>query len=246
MIDNLNFIDGKMFEIDGVRFFIDTTPGPKRKVSENNMFTIVKTKKYLEEYLNIQIHKDSYILELGMFEGGSLVFFDKIFKPQKMVGIDIRKDPIVALCNYIETEAPHIITHYNTSQDDKDRLYTILEKDLDGKLDLVVDDASHLYELTKASFVYLFPKLNPGGLYIIEDWAWSLKPNAQNNKHPWFKKAALVNLIFEIITELGSTDSIDNVFITNRMIKIKKSKIDLDKDNVLKQKLLRGRKLFIV
>ena len=163
-----------------------------------------------------------------------------------MVGIDIRKDPIVALCNYIETEAPHIITHYNTSQDDKDRLYTILEKDLDGKLDLVVDDASHLYELTKASFVYLFPKLNPGGLYIIEDWAWSLKPNAQNNKHPWFKKAALVNLIFEIITELGSTDSIDNVFITNRMIKIKKSKIDLDKDNVLKQKLLRGRKLFIV
>jgi hypothetical protein len=37
----------------------------------------------------------------------------------------------------------------------------------------VIDDASHIYEPTRASFETLFPYLRPGGLYIIEDWQWS-------------------------------------------------------------------------
>jgi hypothetical protein len=39
-------------------------------------------------------------------------------------------------------------------------------------LDLVTDDASHLLDLTRASFEMLFPRLRPGGTYIIEDWNW--------------------------------------------------------------------------
>ena len=35
----------------------------------------------------------------------------------------------------------------------------------------MIDDASHLYVETKASFEELFPRLRPGGLFIIEDWA---------------------------------------------------------------------------
>jgi hypothetical protein len=38
--------------------------------------------------------------------------------------------------------------------------------------DLVIDDAAHVYGQTKRSFECLFPTLAPGGLYIIEDWAW--------------------------------------------------------------------------
>lgn len=37
-------------------------------------------------------------------------------------------------------------------------------------LDLVIDDASHLLNETRASFETLFPLLGPGGLYVIEDW----------------------------------------------------------------------------
>jgi hypothetical protein len=40
-------------------------------------------------------------------------------------------------------------------------------------LDLVVDDASHLVGPTRASFNTLFPRLRPGGFYIIEDWSWA-------------------------------------------------------------------------
>ena len=42
--------------------------------------------------------------------------------------------------------------------------------------DLIIDDASHLLGLTQASFVQLFPRLEPGGLYVIEDWAWAHWP----------------------------------------------------------------------
>jgi predicted methyltransferase len=38
----------------------------------------------------------------------------------------------------------------------------------DQLLDLVVDDTSHLGP-TRASFNTLFPRLRPGGVYVIED-----------------------------------------------------------------------------
>ncbi len=37
-------------------------------------------------------------------------------------------------------------------------------------LDLVTDDASHLLDLTRISFETLFPRIRPGGVFIIEDW----------------------------------------------------------------------------
>ena len=37
--------------------------------------------------------------------------------------------------------------------------------------DIIIDDASHIGELTKATFWHLFDRhLKPGGLYAIEDW----------------------------------------------------------------------------
>ncbi|HDM77296.1 MAG TPA: hypothetical protein ENG51_12645 [Deltaproteobacteria bacterium] len=37
--------------------------------------------------------------------------------------------------------------------------------------DIIIDDASHIGELTKIAFWHLFDNhLKPGGLYVIEDW----------------------------------------------------------------------------
>ena len=44
-----------------------------------------------------------------------------------------------------------------------------------GPFDLIVDDASHIGRLTKASFQHLFSHLKPGGLYIFEDIAASVR-----------------------------------------------------------------------
>ncbi len=47
--------------------------------------------------------------------------------------------------------------------------------------DIIIDDASHLGELTKIAFWHLFDNhLKPGGLYVIEDWGtgyWSDWPD---------------------------------------------------------------------
>jgi len=52
-------------------------------------------------------------------------------------------------------------------------LKQIVLGELADEVDLVVDDACHAYEETKASFEFLFPLLQPGGIYLIEDWSWA-------------------------------------------------------------------------
>ena len=69
-----------------------------------------------------------------------------------------------------------IFTHYGVDQSDHERLTTILDDDLGPEaIDLVIDDASHRFEETRASFETLFPRLAPGGTYVIEDWNWQLR-----------------------------------------------------------------------
>jgi cephalosporin hydroxylase len=241
----INWTSKDEFEIDGINFTLDITPGPNRRQSTNSNFTLVKTRSYLSDYIDLSKESFPHILELGLFQGGSLVFFDKIFKPEKMVGLEISSKKIDALENYIKTESPHITTYYKSSQDDVRLLKSIVEKDLDGRLDLVVDDASHLYEQTKKSISTLFPLMKPGGIYVIEDWAWSHRPGSQNKKHPWYSKPALTNLVFEIITELGSGKEIESILINNNLVRIRKSK-NSDSQTIFEEAALRGHSMPLI
>ena len=76
-----------------------------------------------------------------------------------------------------------------------------------------------MYALTKKSFEALFPLLRPGGLYIIEDWAWGHWQAFQALDHPWSYEVPLTKLIFEIVAAIGScktaiieTDELESVF----------------------------------
>jgi hypothetical protein len=63
--------------------------------------------------------------------------------------------------------------YYGVDQADRDRLATIVAEEFEGDpIDLVIDDASHLLDPTRASFEVLFPRLRTSGLFVIEDWAW--------------------------------------------------------------------------
>lgn len=241
----LNWKNDIEFEIDGINFTIDITPGPKRRESETENFTLVKTKSFINQYLSMTSENFGHILELGIFQGGSLVFFDKIFKPNRMVGLDIMPNKIPALENYIKSNATHIKTYYKSSQGDERLLQKIVKDDLEGQLDLVVDDASHLYELTKESFSVLFPLLRAGGTYLIEDWAWSHRENAQTSKHPWHKKPALTNLLFEIINEFGGGKEIEHIYINNDLIRIRKA-ASASSGSVFQNPALRGRAMPLI
>lgn len=236
----LNWKNETEFEVGNILFTIDTTPGSTRRQSSENNFTLVKTKSYIQNYLDLVHIEPENVIELGLFQGGSLVFFDKIFKPKRLVGVELSKDHIPALDGYIRNHAQHIKAYYGTSQDDGLLLRKIVGDDLGGKLDLVVDDASHLYEFTKASFCTLFPLLEPGGVYVIEDWAWAHRPNGQTRQHPWFKFDAMTNLVFEMIVELAGHKEISDLSINNNMVVIKKSE-KARSAAVLQSPQLRGR-----
>ena len=232
----------KEIELDGVTFKLDQRPGHLRDKSDKDAFVLVKTEKFLEYYDKLKERdapKD--IMEVGMFEGGSLVYLDKLFQPTKLVGLDLRREPIEPLEAYREGR-DHIVTYYGRSQDQEPTLQAARENFPTG-IDLVIDDASHLYAQTRATFEMLFPLVRKGGTYIIEDWAWShTKPN-QEKSAPWYKYPAMSNLIFELTVLAGQYGVIDSIEITRQLVAVTKGagtlpggKIDLDG-------MLRGKKM---
>lgn len=114
------------------------------------------------------------IVELGIAAGGSTALLSLLTQPRRLVSCELGAEPVAALAEFIDArELGSVIRpYYGVDQADRDRLTEIVEAELPGQiLDLVIDDASHLHDETRASFEVLFPRLRPGGLYIIEDWA---------------------------------------------------------------------------
>lgn len=100
------------------------------------------------------------LLELGILNGSSLKVWNDYFPKGKIVGVDI--DPTRKM-----HEADRI-NIYIGSQDSEDLVNQINHQYPDG-FDVIIDDASHINELTLKSFQLLFPMVKPGGYYVIED-----------------------------------------------------------------------------
>jgi predicted O-methyltransferase YrrM len=231
-------------ELGGVEFVLDTRPGPQRTKSEDNKFVLVKTRPFLAFYDSLLERAPKNILEIGMFEGGSLVYFDKLFSPNKLVGIDIRQEPIAPLERYKEGR-PHIKTYYGRSQD-RPPTRGAAQANFPEGIDLVIDDASHVYDKTKASFESIFPLVKPGGLYVIEDWAWAHKPNCQAEDSVWRTQPALTNLIFELTVMAAVSRVIDTLTITENIVCIKKGRGKLPETKFDFTGHLRGRQMPLV
>lgn len=99
-------------------------------------------------------------LELGVSKGGSLQMWRKYFGDEAIIfGIDINKDCAIFIGKVGQVRVG--------SQTDPKFLQSITEEM--GGIDIVLDDGSHQMKHIKYSLNYLFPKLNYGGIYLIED-----------------------------------------------------------------------------
>jgi len=113
------------------------------------------------------------VVEIGTFDGASLAMCAEIAQPQRLVGVDLRSEPSSALAVYIEERGleDRVRPYYGVDQTDAARLNEILGGEFgDDPLDLVVDDASHALDATRETFDILFPRVRPGGVYLLEDW----------------------------------------------------------------------------
>ena len=148
-----------------------------RFTSTPELFCVVKTRSLVERYIDLVTDlAPTRIVELGIAKGGSTAMLAALTQPDKLVAADIIPDRVEALDRFIEDQglSGRVEAHYSVDQSDRDQLGGIVDAAFgDEPLDLVLDDASHDFELTRVTFDLLFPRLRPGGLFVIEDWAWA-------------------------------------------------------------------------
>lgn len=229
----------KKFETDGITFLQEYGKPDDRGVSDGNTFVLVKTDLMLDFYRRLAEHNPRTIMEIGMFKGGSMVWYDKLYKPDMLVGIDLNQHPIAALENY-RKDKPHIKTYYGRHQEKPGTRVTALESFPYG-IDLVVDDASHLYAQTKATFEMLFPMIRPGGHYVIEDWRWAHQPAYQGKDATWADQPAMSNLILELVIMAANNPAIDSIHVESSLVCVRKGRGDFDADMFDMTSSLRGR-----
>jgi hypothetical protein len=99
-------------------------------------------------------------LEIGIFRGGSLFVWENYFKHAEIHGLDSTFD-------YLAYKFDRAICH-KANQSNPEELLQVV-KDCGGNFDIILDDGGHLMTEQIISFTTLFPHLNSGGLYIIED-----------------------------------------------------------------------------
>ena len=145
------------------------------------------------------------MVELGIFEGGSTLIFAEDFADVRIAAFDLRAEN-QTVSDHIERMGfgDRVRLHYQTSQSDETELRNGIRAMFGNEpLHLVLDDASHHYDHTLASFEILFPLLAPGGKYVIEDWGWAHWPSAHYDSGNW-GGVALSSLVMQLVMAVAS------------------------------------------
>jgi hypothetical protein len=134
------------------------------KYFENNKKNLIhKWMHYFEIYdrhFSRFRNKDVHVVEIGVFQGGSLQMWKDYFGANATIyGVDINSQ-----CKKFEDEGIKI---FIGDQGDRSFLKTLKEQC--PRIDILIDDGSHLMEHIKATFEELFPHISENGVYLAED-----------------------------------------------------------------------------
>jgi SAM-dependent methyltransferase len=142
------------------------------------------------------------LLELGMYQGGSIALWRQALGC-RVIGVDLSSPPKTAqlLDRFIRDSGSEDAVHcyWRTNQTDAEKLIDIVTRHAGGTLDVVIDDASHLYAPTRRSFEILFPRLRPGGVYVIEDWTAGDRADFQSPEGP------IARVVHELVDGVGAS-----------------------------------------
>ena len=170
----LKWDGGETMETDDISIIV--TPPFRPKPSSQQAIVMYKEPGITQTYCDrLHTFPAKNMVELGVKSGGSAVFFTHLMPIEKYVGIELGASA-PHLDDYVARKGlqEKMRRYYDTDQSDTARLQEILDSEFgDNPIDLVVDDASHAYAETLASFDVLFPRVRPGGYFILEDWSWN-------------------------------------------------------------------------
>jgi len=163
---DIEIIDGTTFELRPMQ----------RNPTNPDWICLRKNRDFINRYLAlVDEFKHCIMVEVGVDQGGSTSFFTKLLRPQLLLALELSQRPVTRVMDFLARHDPdrRVTIHWGVDQSDRVEVPRLVDAAVkDQALDLVIDDASHLLVQTTATFEMLFPRLRPGGLYIIEDWSW--------------------------------------------------------------------------
>lgn len=202
---------GGVVRFKDARIHVCLPEAAKGQPHSNYDFLVLKTPGMVDRMAQLADElRPKTVFELGIFTGGSVVLYSELFAPSRLIAIDIAPETMPNLGHYVRRRHDRAISlHLGVNQADRPRLAEICARDLAGEpLDLVIDDASHFLFETRESFRELFPRLRPGGAYIIEDWGWSHWPGDHWQREAgggYFRgKESMSNLVMELVVLAAS------------------------------------------
>jgi predicted O-methyltransferase YrrM len=185
--------------INGVEIITDLPGNYEIYKDRDDVLYMAKGSTHLQAYADLAatFGPVRHLVEIGVFRGGSTAFFHQFLNRPRMICIERNEIPVPKLEAY---RAKHdgVEIHYGIDQADRSAPRGIMPR-VGSQIDWVIDDASHQYEPSRASFEAIFPFVRPGGLYIVEDSACSHSLDAQKPDHYWAKQPALTNLILDFV-----------------------------------------------
>jgi SAM-dependent methyltransferase len=224
--------------VDGVGFELGVDPTP---ASAPDRLRILKPRWMVEEYLRlIERDRPARIVELGIYDGGSTALIALAARPRRLVACDLAP-AAPALDAWIARSPGGGAVHpfYGVDQSDRARLNAILDAEFGTEpLDLAIDDASHLLEPSVASFEVVFPRLRPGGVFVLEDWASVHDIERVLMEHPERlvlnsatisePPTPLTRMVFEIILAMAYTEVVADVRIARHWAEIRRGPASID------------------
>lgn len=203
VFEQLRWDDDSRAHLDDLVFVMEE-PGTTARQAGRDCFRLYKTRRYFARYERFWAERSDFaarnIVELGIWDGGSVAIWYHHFHPEKLVAIDLDTggdSPYFERWRGREGLDGRVRTYWSTDQSDGSRLGEIIDREFgEEPLDLVIDDASHLYGPTRESFQVLFPRLRDRGLYVIEDWT-SASPSPD--------RPPLATLVHELVAETATS-----------------------------------------
>jgi hypothetical protein len=112
---------------------------------------------YESEFQSIKDAKN--VLEIGVYQGGSLQYLKDFFPEATIYGLDLNNN------NHLNSDR---IKTFVCNQEKLEDLENFISK-IDCEFDLIIDDGGHTMRQQQLTFGVLFKKVRPGGYYVIED-----------------------------------------------------------------------------
>jgi len=154
---DINFLF-EYFNSDKGNFYINQYTHPSKK--NNKKIVAHGYSKYYENIFKPLKDNHMNILEIGSFYGNASAALYFYFKNSRIFGADINPDMFIY-------SSKRIKSFYVNSSSLESIKENIIKKNIHFKI--IIEDASHMLKDQIISLFYLFPLIESGGIFIIEE-----------------------------------------------------------------------------